>query len=69
MARDTSPMAELERKMLYRIAEKVALPTSLFRPAPRSHFFPHTLIGGEELILLNDLFHDEHRDYQDGTYV
>ena len=39
------------------------------RYAPGSHFAEHTHSGGEEFIVLEGVFQDEHGDYPAGTYV
>jgi quercetin dioxygenase-like cupin family protein len=64
-----SPMAGVDRRMLDRIGDEVARATSIVRYAPGSHFAPHTHDGGEEFIVLEGVFQDEHGDYPAGTYV
>ena len=64
-----SPMAGVDRRMLDRIGEEVARATSIVRYAPRSHFSPHTHGGGEEFLVLDGVFQDEHGDYPAGSYV
>src|SRR5262245_3272776 len=64
-----SPMAGVERRMLDRIGEEVARATSIVRYAPHSHFSPHTHGGGEEFLVLDGIFQDEHGDYPAGSYV
>jgi anti-sigma factor ChrR (cupin superfamily) len=64
-----SPMAGVERKMLDRIGEEVARATSIVRYAPASHFAPHTHGGGEEFLVLDGVFQDEHGDFPAGSYV
>lgn len=64
-----SPMPGVERQMLDRIGEEVARATSLVRYAPGSRFSPHTHGGGEEFLVLDGTFSDEHGDYGPGTYV
>ncbi|MGH6892950.1 MAG: cupin domain-containing protein, partial [Dongiaceae bacterium] len=64
-----SPMAGVERRMLDRIGDEVARATSVVRYAPHSHFSPHTHDGGEEFIVLDGIFQDEHGDYPAGSYV
>lgn len=64
-----SPMAGVDRRMLDRIGDEVARATSIVRYAPGSHFSPHTHDGGEEFIVLEGTFQDEHGDYPAGTYV
>ncbi|KUO57885.1 MAG: cupin [Sphingomonadales bacterium BRH_c3] len=64
-----SPMAGVDRRMLDRIGGEVARATSIVRYAPGSHFSAHTHDGGEEFIVLEGTFQDEHGDYPAGTYV
>ena len=64
-----SPMAGVERKMLDRIGDEVARATSVVRYAPGSHFSAHTHTGGEEFLVLDGVFQDEHGDFPAGTYV
>ena len=46
-----------------------ARPTSIVRYAPASHFSPHTHGGGEEFLVLDGVFQDEHGDYPTGSYI
>jgi quercetin dioxygenase-like cupin family protein len=64
-----SPMAGVDRRMLDRIGGEVARATSIVRYAPGSKFSAHTHTGGEEFIVLDGVFQDEHGDYPEGTYV
>ncbi|PAU82393.1 cupin [Halovibrio salipaludis] len=64
-----SPMKGVERRMLDRIGGEVARATSIVRYAPGSRFSAHTHDGGEEFIVLDGVFQDEHGDYPAGTYV
>ena len=64
-----SPMAGVERRMLDRIGDEVARATSIVRYVPDSHFSPHTHGGGEEFVVLEGVFQDEHGDYPAGSYV
>ena len=64
-----SPMPGVDRRMLDRIGGEVARATSIVRYAPGSHFSAHTHTGGEEFIVLDGVFQDEHGDYPAGTYV
>jgi ChrR Cupin-like domain len=64
-----SPIPGVERKMLDRIGDEVARATSIVRYAPRSQFSPHAHGGGEEFLVLEGVFQDEHGDYPVGTYV
>jgi anti-sigma factor ChrR (cupin superfamily) len=64
-----SPMPGVDRRMLDRIGDEVARATSIVRYAPGSHFSAHTHTGGEEFIVLDGVFQDEHGDFPAGTYV
>ena len=64
-----SPMPGVERRMLDRIGDEVARATTIVRYAPNSHFSKHSHTGGEEFIVLDGTFQDEHGDYPTGTYV
>lgn len=64
-----SPMAGVDRRMLDRIGGEVARATSIVRYAPRSRFSAHVHEGGEEFLVLQGVFQDEHGDYPPGTYV
>jgi ChrR Cupin-like domain len=64
-----SPIPGVDRRMLDRIGDEVARATSIVRYAPHSHFSAHTHGGGEEFLVLDGVFQDEHGDYPAGTYV
>jgi anti-sigma factor ChrR (cupin superfamily) len=64
-----SPMAGVERRLLDRIGGEVARATSIVRYAPHSHFSRHTHGGGEEFLVLEGVFQDEHGDYPAGWYI
>ena len=64
-----SPMAGVHRRMLDRIGDEVARATTIVRYAPGSKFSPHVHTGGEEFIVLDGVFQDEHGDYPVGSYV
>ena len=64
-----SPMAGVDRRMLDRVGGEVARATSIVRYAANSAFSEHTHNGGEEFIVLEGTFQDEHGDYPAGTYV
>lgn len=64
-----SPMPGVDRRMLDRIGDEVARATSIVRYAPDSKFSAHEHTGGEEFIVLDGVFQDEHGDYPVGTYV
>ena len=64
-----SPIPGVDRRMLDRIGDEVARATSIVRYASNSHFSAHTHGGGEEFLVLDGVFQDEHGDYPAGTYV
>jgi hypothetical protein len=64
-----SPSPGVDRRMLFRIGGEVARATSVVRYAPGSLFPRHTHGGGEEFLVLQGVFQDEHGDYPVGTYV
>jgi anti-sigma factor ChrR (cupin superfamily) len=64
-----SPQVGVERRMLDRIGGEVARATSLVRYAPHSSFPAHSHGLGEEFLVLEGVFSDEHGDYPAGTYV
>ena len=55
--------------MLDRIGGEVARATSIVRYAPESQFSPHVHSGGEEFIVLEGVFQDEHGDFPAGSYI
>jgi anti-sigma factor ChrR (cupin superfamily) len=64
-----SPLAGVERRMLDRIGGEVARATTIVRYAPGSSFSAHTHSGGEEFLVLDGVFSDEHGDFGPGHYV
>jgi len=64
-----SPMPGVERRMLDRIGDEVARATTIVRYSPGSRFSPHTHDGGEEFIVLDGVFQDEHGDFPAGSYI
>lgn len=64
-----SPLAGVERVKLDRVGDEVAVATSLVRYAPESKFDPHGHALGEEFIVLEGVFSDEHGDFPAGSYV
>lgn len=64
-----SPASGVKRMMLDRIGDEVARATTIVRFAPNSTFDPHTHGGGEEFLVLEGVFSDEHADYPEGSYV
>lgn len=69
VAWQASPMKGVDRRMLDRIGDEVARATTIVRYAPGSAFSAHTHTGGEEFIVLDGVFQDEHGDFPEGTYV
>jgi quercetin dioxygenase-like cupin family protein len=63
-----SPSAGVDRRMLFRVGGEVARATSIVRYAPGSAFPRHTHRGGEEILVLEGIFQDEHGDYPAGVY-
>ncbi len=43
--------------------------TALVRWAAQTHFTPHAHFGGEEILVLEGVFSDEHGDYPAGTWI
>jgi anti-sigma factor ChrR (cupin superfamily) len=64
-----SPMTGVDRMMLDRVGDEVARATTIVRYAPNSRFSQHSHDGGEEFIVLEGTFNDEHGSYPKGTYV
>jgi hypothetical protein len=64
-----SPMKGVDRRMLDRVGGEVARATSIVRYAPHSHFSAHTHGGGEEFLVLEGVFQDEHGDFPAGSYI
>lgn len=64
-----SPMPGVERRMLDRLGEEVARATSIVRYAPKSRFSPHVHTGGEEFLVLDGVFEDEHGVFPAGSYI
>jgi anti-sigma factor ChrR (cupin superfamily) len=65
----SSPTPGVERRMLDRIGGEVARATSIVRYASQSHFPRHVHGGGEEFLVLEGVFQDEHGDYPAGFYI
>src|SRR5215510_14962500 len=64
-----SPQAGVERRLLDRIGGEVARATSLVRYAKASAFPAHEHGLGEEFLVLDGVFSDEHGDYPKGSYI
>ena len=64
-----SPQPGVERVMLDRVGDEVAVATSIVRYAPGSSFNAHSHALGEEFVVLEGVFSDEHGDYPPGSYL
>ncbi len=64
-----SPGGEVDRRMLERNGDESGLATSIVRYPPGSAFPAHTHSGGEEFLVLDGVFEDEHGQYPAGSYV
>lgn len=64
-----SPMPGVQRRPLDRVGGETARATTIVRYAKGSHFSSHVHTGGEEFIVLDGVFQDEHGDYPVGSYV
>jgi anti-sigma factor ChrR (cupin superfamily) len=64
-----SPIPGVDRKPLDRIGTEIARATSLVRYAPGSTYTAHDHTGGEEILVLDGTFLDEHGDYPAATYL
>lgn len=64
-----SPMAGVFRRPLDRVGNEVARATSIVKYMPGSSFSPHVHTGGEEFVVLDGVFQDEHGDFPVGSYI
>ncbi len=64
-----SPMPGVARRPLDRVGAEVARATTIVRYQPGSKFSPHVHTGGEEFIVLDGVFQDEHGDFPVGSYI
>lgn len=64
-----SPLPGIERIMLDRAGAEVARATSVVRYAAGSGYTSHHHQGGEEILVLEGIFSDEHGHYPAGTYL
>lgn len=62
-------MKGVKRRMLDRIGAESGHATSIVSYEPNSKFASHVHTGGEEFIVLEGVFQDEHGDYPVGSYV
>jgi quercetin dioxygenase-like cupin family protein len=64
-----SPMVGVNRKPLDRVGEEVARATTIVSYDPGSQFSAHVHTGGEEFIVLDGIFEDEHGQFPVGSYI
>lgn len=64
-----SPGGEVERQRLEREAAESGHTTSVVRYPPGSSFPAHRHPGGEEILVLDGVFEDDHGRYPKGTYL
>lgn len=64
-----APVPGIERRMLERDGDEVARASSIVRYAPGRSFPSHVHGRGEEFLVLEGRFDDEHGQYEAGTYV
>ena len=64
-----SPLPGVSRMMLDRVGGEVARATSIVRYEPGAGYSSHRHDGGEEILVLDGVFSDEHGDYPAGSYL
>ncbi len=64
-----SPMPGVSRRPLDRVGGEVARATTIVRYEPGSKFSSHVHTGGEEFVVLEGVFQDEHGDFPVGSYI
>ena len=64
-----SPVPGLGQRTLHHAGEEVACATFIVRHGPGSHVASHPHHGGEEFLVLEGVFQDEHGDFPTGSYV
>jgi anti-sigma factor ChrR (cupin superfamily) len=69
MSWNASPVQGVDRKPLDRVGDEVARASTIVRYAPHSAFMQHTHDAGEEILVLDGTFSDEHGSYPPGTYI
>jgi hypothetical protein len=69
MAWEPSPSGTVWRKPLYRRGGEFGPVTSLVRDAPAGAFPAHAHPEGEEILVWDGIFSDEHGDYAAGTFL
>ncbi|WPC06427.1 cupin domain-containing protein [Pseudomonas benzenivorans] len=69
LAWQASPLPGVERRPLERFAAESGRATSIVRYAPGSAFSRHLHPGGEEILVLEGVFVDEHGEYPAGYWL
>ncbi len=64
-----SPMPGVQRRLLARVGGEDARATSIVRYEPGAVFSRHAHPQGEEIVVLDGNFEDEHGTYPAGTYI
>jgi len=64
-----SPMPGVSRRPLDRVGGEVARATSIVRYESGSKFSSHVHTGGEEFLVIEGVFQDEHGDFPVGSYI
>ena len=64
-----SPRPDVLRKRLERESAEEGRATSIVQYKPGASFAPHTHPNGEEILVLDGVFSDEHGDYKEGAYL
>ena len=64
-----SPMKGVYRRPLDRVGAEVARATTIVKYEANSKFSQHVHTGGEEFLVLEGTFQDEHGDYPAGSYI
>lgn len=62
-------MKGVKRRMLDRMGAESGHATSIVSYDPNSHFSAHIHSGGEEFVVLDGVFQDEHGDFPIGSYI
>jgi anti-sigma factor ChrR (cupin superfamily) len=62
-------MKGVKRRMLDRVGAESGRATSIVSYDPNSKFSSHVHTGGEEFIVLDGVFQDEHGDFPVGSYI
>ncbi len=62
-------MSGVKRRMLDRLGAESGRATTIVKYDPDSHFSNHIHTGGEEFLVLEGTFEDEHGKYPAGSYI